>query len=455
MIFGIGTFSSKILVFLLLPFLTRVLSKEEYGSIDIILQTANFLLPIVSLGIAQSVIRFALDKQENQAKVFSSGVQIFLVGFLAFAALSPLLQFIPFVSNRPALSSHIMLLVIFVFTSCMRSLCSNFVRGLQRIKLFAVDGVLTTIMTLSFTLYFLFYLKMGITGYILAIICADGLSVIFLFLTAKLWKFLRLQTSGFKKRMLAYSLPMIPTIIFWWVTNVSDRYMLTGMLGEGATGLYAVSYKIPTIMVLISTIFIEAWHIGSVTEDEAGRKSFFSNVFESYSSLIFIASSALILLSKPILKILVAPAFFEAWQFIPVLILGTTFSCFVSFFGSVYIVFKKSTHAMWTTLVGAAANIGLNLLLIPIFGIQGAAIATFASFLLVFIIRAWDETRFLNFPWNKWNLIICTLLLIAQSYIMVKSFDYWVLYSIGILLLLGLINYRKVAGLLRQRNSSQ
>jgi len=337
----------------------------------------------------------------------------------------------------------------------MRSLCSNFVRGLQRIKLFAVDGVLTTIMTLSFTLYFLFYLKMGITGYILAIICADGLSVIFLFLTAKLWKFLRLQTSGFKKRMLAYSMPMIPTIIFWWVTNVSDRYMLTGMLGEGATGLYAVSYKIPTIMVLISTIFIEAWHIGSVTEDEAGRKSFFSNVFESYSSLIFIASSALILLSKPILKILVAPAFFEAWQFIPVLILGTTFSCFVSFFGSVYIVFKKSTHAMWTTLVGAAANIGLNLLLIPIFGIQGAAIATFASFLLVFIIRAWDETRFLNFPWNKWNLIICTLLLIAQSYIMVKSFDYWVLYSIGILLLLGLINYRKVAGLLRQRNSSQ
>ena len=183
MIFGVGTFSSKILVFLLMPLYTRILSTEEFGTVDLIIQTANFLLPIVSLGIAQSVIRFALEKNEDKAKVFSSGISIFLIGFIIFLFASPLLKLIPFVSN------FIILLVVFVFTSSLRSLCSQFVRGLQRVKLFAFDGVLTTATTLGFTIYFLVYSKLGITGYILAIICSDSLSVLFLFLAAKLWKY--------------------------------------------------------------------------------------------------------------------------------------------------------------------------------------------------------------------------------------------------------------------------
>lgn len=64
-IFGISTFSSKILVFLLLPLYTRILSNADYGVVDLIVQTANLLIPIVSIGVTNGVIRFGLDKSNN------------------------------------------------------------------------------------------------------------------------------------------------------------------------------------------------------------------------------------------------------------------------------------------------------------------------------------------------------------------------------------------------------
>jgi O-antigen/teichoic acid export membrane protein len=186
--------------------------------------------------------------------------------------------------------------------------------------------------------------------------------------------------------MLKFSLPLIPTVVFWWVTNVSSRYIVGYMLGSDANGLYAVSYKIPTIIILFSGIFIEAWQMSAVTEEQ-NREAFFTKVFAAYQAVVFLAASALIVLSKIITTILVAPSFFESWRYIPFLVMSTTFSCFVTFLGSVYMVEKKSIISLVTTLVGAVINVMLNLLLIPVVGVNGAAFAMFASYFVVFILR--------------------------------------------------------------------
>jgi len=438
-IFGIGTFSQKFLVFLLMPLYTHFMTTAEYGTADLFTNTCNLLGPLVGVGIVQSIVRFALDKEEDKAKVFSSSVVIFLIGYIAFVLISPLAKFIP--SSVPFPKDYLTLLVVFVFTSSFSSVCSEFIRGLQKVKLYAINGVISTITIILFTILFLIHFNMGVNGYILAIVCSDALSIVFMFITAKLWRYITFST-GIKRRMLAYAVPMIPTTIFWWVTQVSDRYLVTGMLGDAANGLYAVSNKIPTVMVLVSTIFIYAWQISSVTEDEDKRRSFFSNVFEAYSSLLFVVSSIVIIFCRPVLDILVDSNFYDAWHYIPVLVLATTFSCFVSFFGTIYMLYKKSTHAMWTTLAGAALNVVLNLFLIPWIGIQGSAIATFASYFIIFIIRAIDERSFLNFHWSKVKTLACSLLIIAQAVLMVKEIHGWIIYSGIIILLLFVINGR-------------
>ena len=91
------------------------------------------------------------------------------------------------------------------------------------------------------------------------------------------------------------------------------------------------------------------------------------------------------------------------------------FSAFSSFMGSVYVVTEKSRLSLWTALWSALANIFLNFLLIPRIGIQGAAIATLASYVLCFAIRAVTSRRLIPFTLFTPRLIGSGLLLGIQS----------------------------------------
>lgn len=440
-IFGISTFSSKVLVFLLLPLYTRILTNADYGVVDLIVQTSNLLIPLVTLGITNGVIRFGLDKSVNKNEVFTTGIVSILGGFGIFLLFAPLITKVRYISN------HTVIIYCFVLMSSLRLLCSQFVRAKQMVRLFAFDGVLSTATTIAFTVLFLVVFKLGINGYVLAIIVSDFLSVVFLFITAKLHKHITftLKNKATPRAMLKYSIPLIPTTIFWWITNVSDRYIVAFMLGTQANGLYAISYKIPTIVILISSIFIEAWQMSAITENNKGhRERFFTNVFKSYSSIIFITSSGLILLVKVITKVLVADSFYRSWQYVPFLVMATTFSCLVTFLGSIYLVEKKSSLTLATTFVGALINVILNLLLIPRFGVNGAGFATFISYSTVFIIRAANTRQFIKIKWSSLKLFTNTIILLLQSFIIISEIPHWIVYEIALFMIVILINAKDV-----------
>ena len=138
-IFAIGTFSSKVLVFLLMPLYTRVLSDAEYGITDLIVQTGNLLLPLASLGIVNAVIRFGLERHVRKSDVFTTGLATILTGFCIMLLLYPLLDLLDFLSGYTAL------IYAFVLMSSLRSLCSQFVRARGQVRLYAVDGIVSTI----------------------------------------------------------------------------------------------------------------------------------------------------------------------------------------------------------------------------------------------------------------------------------------------------------------------
>jgi AraC-like DNA-binding protein len=115
--------------------------------------------------------------------------------------------------------------VSFVLVSSFRQLCQQFVRGSGHVKLYAVDGILATATTLAFTILFLGPFKWGVTGYIVAIIASDACSVVFYFVTAKLYRYInfnKLKDNSITSQMLKYCVPLIPTIILWWIINVSE-----------------------------------------------------------------------------------------------------------------------------------------------------------------------------------------------------------------------------------------
>ncbi len=451
LIFAIGTFSSKVLSFLLMPYVTRMMVKGEYGTADLIQQTANVLIPIVFLQINSAALRFALDKDGDKAEVFTVGVRTTLRGFAVFLLFAYPMSFVTI--NDFRLGDYIHLIYAFVFVSGFRQLCQQFVRGCGKVKIFAIDGIIATATTLVFNLLFLGPFHWGVTGYIVAIIASDLCSIIFLAVTCKLWKFVKIK--GVRKTttfdMLKYSIPMMPSIILWWVVNVSDRYMVTYFIDSGANGLYTAASKIPNFVIMFSSIFIDAWQLSAVDEyDNDGTQDFFTNVFRVYSGGIFAVSSALIIFCQLLTKILVAPSYYESWQYVPVLIIGTSISCHVNFLASVYMAEKKNIMAMLTAFAGAATNVILNLILIPVMGANGAAIATAVSFIVAFSARALDARRFLKINYNTPVIVIEVLILAAQSTVMLVMKRGIIMYGIEAVLLLVMvaINYKQLLELL-------
>ncbi len=432
LIFGIGTFSSKLLVFLLMPLYTKVLSPADYNVVELVTGTANFIIPITAVCIGEAIIRFGLDNSVHKSDVFSAGVLTVLIGFALFLGFYPLMSVIPFIKG------YVPLVYLYVLASSLKGICSQFVRAKGYIRLFAFDGILSTVLILTFNVVGLVVFKLGIAGFVLATIFSDIISALFLTWVAGLWRYFRfLRTDkAVWKAMMLYSIPLIPNTVFFWVTNLSDRYIVTALLGADINGLYSIAYKIPTIITAVSTIFMQAWQLSAFSEESTRSKiRLYSKVFDGYQSLLFIMASCIILVIQPLTRMLVDESFYDSWVYVPFLIMSVVFSCFATFFSSVYMVQKKNTMTMLTTLSGAIINIAMNFLLIPKFGANGAAFATFLSYLAVFTIRAIHSRRYIPVDVDWPRLAVNLMLLFSQTIIMILQPKYWLYIEIALALL--------------------
>ena len=176
-------------------------------------------------------------------------------------------------------------------------------------------------------------------------------------------------------------------------------------------------------------------------------------MFRSYYTLVFCAASGILLLIKPITRLLVAESFFESWRYVPFLILAMSFSCLVTFLGTVYNTAKKNAMVTITTFIGAVLNVLFNWLLIPRFGANGAAFATFFSFLVVFVVRAVNSRRYISISMQPLRIVLSLVLLLAQCWVALTEPAYWVWWEIGILLLMMGCNFGNLMFMLKMAAS--
>ena len=425
-LFGISTFGARFLTFLLTPFYTRVLSSTEYGITDLLLQTGNLILPIAAVGITNAVIRYGLEETCDKNGVFTTGLLVTLAGFCLLMLVSPLLGQLEF------LSGYLWLVLLYVLAANVHSVCNQFARTLGYVRLFALDGILRTVLAIAFNILLLAVFPMGITGYMLANVLADGITTAFVFLCAREWQYLRLSSVNRRDtaQMLRYSVPLVPTNLCSWIINISDRYLIALLIGNAATGIYAVANKIPTVLLIVSNIFSSAWQLSALADQPKAEKArFFSNVYSVYSAVALVAASGVILTAQLSTRLLAAPDYFEAWRYVPVLTLATTFACLGTFLSSIYMVEQRSGATMGTTMLGAAANIAGNGLLIPLWGSMGAALSTLFSYLLIFFVRTLHTRSLLRIQWNVPRFLAGVFLLSVQCVLIEEGVPFWYLWS--------------------------
>ena len=147
-------------------------------------------------------------------------------------------------------------------------------------------------------------------------------------------------------------------------------------------------HKIPTIIEFVQSIFSQAWQISAIKEyDKEDSITFFSNMYNCYNIILIFTISSILIFLKIISKILFANSFYDAWKYVPFLLVAILFGALSGFLGSIYAANKDSKMYAKSTALGALLNILLNLLLIPKLGAHGAAIATCISYIFIWMLR--------------------------------------------------------------------
>ena len=446
-IFTAGKFVSKLMVFLMMPLYTACLSEAQYSTADLITQLANLLIPLACLGISDGIFRNAASKEGDKEAFFSSGIAILGVSSGCFLLLSPLLLLMEY------FAPYLWLIVLFVLCSNLHSVCAQYVCAIGRTKTFALQGILNTALNIAFNLLFLLGLGMKIEGYVLSVVCADFVTTLVLIGYCRLWR--AFSPKKISRRimgeLLRFSLPLIPTTVFWWITGVSDRYLVARMRSDAENGLYAAAYKIPTLLTYMVSVFNEAWRLSAVKEsdDPDACADFFTKVFRYYVAIVFAGGAFLIAFAKVCSVVLFADSYYAAWLYVPILVVATVFTSFDSFLATAYFTKKKTMVSFYTSMAGAGINIVLNLLWIPVWGAVGASIATAISYFAVFVLRAVTMHRYIRFNMQIPKIVVNTLLLCGMVAIMMLEVPMWILWiSLCTVLVVG-INAPALLSMLR------
>lgn len=410
-IFAIGNILVKLISFFLMPLYTSILTIDEYGVAELLNNSIEIVLPIVTLCIIEALYRFSIDKKVDHSTIFINSLVVIVAGDI-IVLIGSLICFFAF-----QYKDAVYFLLLFVTTTFYK-LTTQFSRGLGHVKRYAFYGVLNSLLLLSSNIILLFIFKGGVNEYLLSFSIGYGVSGCIAMLLSNEYRYIKVEKFDKKKlkEMLNYSLPNIPNMLSWWVNSLSDRYIVLLYWGTQITGLYTAASKLPAMINLVSSIFQQAWQYSAVKEIESKDNSeFYTNIFRGYSYVCIIACSFLLTMNKLICRLLLKENFYDAWKYVPLLLLAATFGCIAIYFETFYNAVKKNKMVMMSTVSGAVVNLMLNFLLIPRFGAIGAAIATMFSYLIIMIIRMIDVNRFIEIYIDYIRFIIQFVLLSVSA----------------------------------------
>lgn len=432
-ILAVSNFSSKILVFLLVPLYTSLLSTTEYGTYDLIISTVSLIYPIVTLNIVDAVMRFCMERSLKQEDVAAVGFKYCL---LSIGIVGLGLTICSWADIFPSLNGLTVYIFLYFLCNVLNQYFVQLAKGLEQIKDMGIAGVVSTAVMISANVLFLLVLRKGLKGFFVAQILAQFIPACFLFVRLRFWNMLRKSTinRAVEKQMLFYSVPLICTGLGWWANSAADKYAVAAICGVAANGVLSVAYKIPNIISTLQGIFNQAWTISAIKEyGENNTADFYGRIFVYLNAIISSASACLIVLSRPLAHIFYANDFYAAWQYVPFLEVSGVCNCASGFIGPILAAKKNSKAMAISAIYGTIANIIMNILLVYMMGIQGATIATLISSYIIYSYRIHVCKDDIDMK-GYWKVLLTWLLLCVQAGIEI----YFGTWTVEILIIIGI-----------------
>ena len=380
----------KAINFFLLPLYTAHLTPSMLGVSDSITTFTGILFPILVLGLDSAYSAFYFDEadRERAKKVFATiGFALFAIGMIPIllCLLSGPLSLLIFQKDEYRL---VVLVALIGVTMNLWSLPFSLELRLQnRMGRFGAVSVITSLTMVLLNILFVSVMKMGEMALILSstIVLAEG---VFLYggFTGSLPR-LRFFDRALLKKMLAFSLPLIPSVLMAWVLSLSDRYILLYNQGDAAVGLYGIGARFVLMLNVVITAVNTAYttFAFSSKDDENAKKQFYY-VFTVVSLILLAIVFTVSIFGKEIVWLMADHEYYSSYVIIRDMMFGQLLYA-VSTFVSYGIIFeKKSVYSMISVSAGAIVNLALNFIFIPKYGIVAAALTTLVGYLVSLVL---------------------------------------------------------------------
>src|SRR5215211_2300358 len=376
-VYGFGSLVSRFIAVLLLPVYTRYLSPADYGLIETLIALSAILTVLLAAGVKSAFFRFYFDEPERPGRLrvirtsfwftMASGTAGLVAGLLLAAPISQL-------------------------------------RVEQRSVAYLIATLINLGLTVAATVLLVVVWEQGPIGVIVGNF--TGTLLVYAGLLAYRREQLGLELDRpLLREMNRFGMPLVPSALFLWALNFSDRFFLVKLAGPREVGLYSIGVRMASAIILLLAAFRTAWPAFAYSiEDDREAKRTYSFVLTYIVVITSWMALALGVLAPWLVRLLTTEDFYDAERVVaPLAFAAAAFGAYIVVV--IGIGRARRTRSNWV-ITGAAAvlNVALNLLLIPPFGMMGAAIATIGAYGTLFVGMAWKAQRVFPVPY-QWRRV--------------------------------------------------
>lgn len=430
-ILAIGTFFPKFAIFITLPVLTAYLTQAEYGTYDLIQTLIALVLPAATLQIHSAAFRFLIDVNHDEREKKSIISNIF--GFVLPTSLAAL-TIMFFLLRGQGMVLRLVICAYFLFDILVNA-NRQIIRGLGRNVDYAVSSFISSVGQIFLTYVLLMGTDSGLLGAVIALVVTEMIASVYLLVKGRIYKYIdfRALNKGVLKELLGYSWPMVPNSLSQWVMRAADRVIITFSMGAAANAVYAVATKIPSILSFAQTTFNMAWQENaSIVSKDDDVANYYSHMFRWLFDIVAGGMSILIGLTPILFALLVKGDYDAAYNHMPIQFMATFALCMSTFWGGIFVAYKKTKAVGITTVASAGIHLVIILSCIWFFGLYAASVASLASYaaLCVFRLIGVQKLIRIQYPWKHVGVVM--LMLTAQC--VLCFFRSWPLDALNLIL---------------------
>ena len=415
--FSIGGYVNAVIGFFMLPFITRILTPEEYGIASLIAVLVDMLVIMCSMGLDQGLVRFFYEEDEdNRGRLLYNSISYPIIFFFILSIILFIFKdkITFFVLNKNDNFLWKVILVSILFR--LLHLFSILIIRMQQKGIFSFLNILLKVSEFLFILILYKIYKNSYKILILASLFSFILTgLLSIFFERKIWTFSGKEKIT-KKELLKYSFPLVLTMGLTWLFASADKLTIRYFSDLNQVGLYSSSFKIVSIISVIQSGFTTFWtpvvyeHYSKNSED-----ILFYKKANDYLSFVFFSMGLGILILRDLIVFLLGDKYYLSKFIMPMLIfipvmylMSETTVMGISFK-------KKSKYFLYISIVVSITNILGNIILVPFLGARGAAISTGISYILFFALRTYFSNKLINFNFNLKRIYIITFLMLFYA----------------------------------------